>query len=397
MNQRADNLPGSKRTSDEVAGAELAQGGPTESFSDSFTVPKRSYRWAILGFIAMVLLPTALAGWYYSFVAAERYVAEFRYAVRTGIVSEEGDAAGGGLTNPGALLGAQDSFILENYLTSFRAMLDIEADLPLREMLGRDGDDPVRRYRADLPPEDLLRFWQNAVSVHFDLISGITTVRVSLYRPEDAEAVADALILHLRLVVDSLSDEAQRETKAYVAREVQDARSALDARNKEIELFRSQNRMFSPEANTSQTEALLLELLQQELQINQTLDQLVAGSPQRPAMLERLRKVRDQIREQRDRLGGGEDEDLPERLNEFDRLVSEQEIAKINLTSSEELKRESLAAMTLGQMQLVVFVPPALPIIPTEPERLLEILLVALVCFCIWLVLRILLASLRTP
>lgn len=360
-------------------------------------LPRRSYTWSIAGFCLFVVAPIALAIWYYFSIAADRYVSEFRYAVRAGTLASDSQQ-GGSLSDPSALLAAGDSFILEDYLTSARAMVDLEQRLALREMLDRDGDDPVRDYSPDLPPEDLLDFWRAAVSVRFDVITGISVVQVQMYRPEDTKQVADALVDMMRVLVDQLSEDAQSEMLGYVAGEVRDARQLLDDSLDRIEQFRRDTAMFSPDVTTGQTEALIAALRGQISEVTTQLDSLPADSPRRAVLLERIRSLERQIADERAKAGGsGKDGELSGQLNEFERLENEYEIALQSYISALELQRESRATATLSQVQLVVFVPPPLPILSTAPERELEVGIIALIAFAIWLIGRIFLASLRTP
>ncbi|MEM0921860.1 MAG: hypothetical protein AAGI13_02375, partial [Pseudomonadota bacterium] len=331
-------------------------------------IPRRSYLGAILGFLVMVALPVVLAGVYYATVAADLYVSEFRYALRQGTVTgDAGQGGGGGLRDPSALQVAQDSFILEDYILSPQAMLDLEDRVTLREMLGRDGGDPVRAYRADLPAEDLLDFWQSAVDVRYDVITGITSVDVAMYRPEDARAVAGSLVVQLREVVDALSAEAQADMLTYVNREVEDAEAQLEQRRKATETFRRENRLSSPDLTTAQVEAQIGDLRAQISNLRLEQSRWPPDSPRWQALQNDTDNLERQIRELRAQIGSNENADLSDLQNRFERLRSEEEIAEQSLISAIELRRQSRATAALAAVQLVVFVPPGTPLVPAKP------------------------------
>ncbi|MEM6905890.1 MAG: hypothetical protein AAF568_08360, partial [Pseudomonadota bacterium] len=334
------------------------------------------------------------AAYYYLEIAADRYVSEFRYSVRSGLLANAGDEDSGSALDPGSILSAGDSYILEDYLSSGQAMVDLEARLPLREMLAKDGGDPVRRYAADLPPEELVDFWREAVRVRFDLTTGITSVKVTLFTPEDARAVADELVSLLRELVDELAESAQAQMLAYVNGEVATSRTQVNSARDLIEEFRRTNRTFDPSVTTGQTEQLIAELNAQISELRTQLASLPVGSPRAPNLESRISSLESQIAEQRAKLDTGGD---AEALNRFERLQREYEIEVESYIATLELRQNSRATATLSQVHLVVFVPPKLPALSTAPDRPLEILIVGLIALGIWLVVRIFMASLRTP
>jgi Capsule polysaccharide export protein len=120
------------------------------------SIRSRSYLGAVLGFGLMVAAPTALAGLYYHFVAADRYVTEFRYSVRGGAMMQDG-GGGGILGGGGGLIFAGDSFVLEDYLISAQALLDVEQRVPVRDWLAKDGGGSRARLRSRAAPRTVGR------------------------------------------------------------------------------------------------------------------------------------------------------------------------------------------------------------------------------------------------
>ena len=360
---------------------------------------RRSLLWSLIGFLAMVAVPTALAGWYYYAVAADRYVAELRYSVRGGATSPS-SASAGGMGGAGAgLVHAADSFVLEDYLHSPQAALDVAARTPLREMLDRDGDDPVRGFDPDMPIEDLVGYWRAAIRPRFDAVTGITTVEVAMFRPQDAAAVGRAVVDELERIVDSLSAEQRREMLAYVEGELARARAELERAREAIEAFRRVNRIITPEEEVSIGSTVIGALSGQLAEARvalRALQERAPNSPRIPALRGEIASLEAQLAEEAARRSEGEDAALPAQLTGFEALQAEYEIARETYVSTLALKQEAEAYATLGQAELVVFVPPRAPVLATEPDRPLEILKVFGVAFALWLLTRIVLASLRT-
>ena len=260
---------------------------------------KRSYTGAVLGFLLVVVAPTLIAAYYYMTIHVDRYVVELRYSVRGGAMLQAAGESGLTQGATGALVFAADSFVLEDYIASVQAFEDIERRLPdLRQMLGKDGGDPIRRYDPDLPAEDMLPFWQGAVRPRFDAITGITTVDVSFYTPEDAQAVATALVSDLNELADSLSRDARTEMLTYVNDQFNLAVEELRGARSAVEDFRRQNRTFSPDEEVTAESRISAELSQQltekRLELR-TLRQRAPNSPRLPTLRDEIDALQAQI------------------------------------------------------------------------------------------------------
>jgi capsular polysaccharide transport system permease protein len=361
----------------------------------------RSFVGAALGFVAMVAVPTLLGALYYYGIAADRYVTEFRYSVRGGAMMQDGGGGGGVLGGGGALIFAGDSFVLEDYLASAQALLDVETHAPVRDWLGRDGGDPIRGYRPDLPLEDLVEYWIAAIDPRFDAVTGITTVSVTMFTPEDARRVGAALVEELTRIVDSLSRQARTQMLDYVNAEFESAAADLQAAREAIEAFRRTNRMISPDEEVTIGSSIMATLNNQLTERTvelRALRERAPNSPRIPALEGEIASLQAQLAQELEQRGGSGERGpaLPAQLTSFDELQNAYAIARDTYVSTLRLKQEAEAAATLGQAELVVFVPPRRADVSTAPRRAVETLKLFGVAFAIWLILRIFLASLRT-
>ncbi|MEO1469270.1 MAG: hypothetical protein AAFV86_09445 [Pseudomonadota bacterium] len=411
-------------------------------------VPRRSHLGAVAGFLLCVLLPAALAAGYWYGIATDRYVSELRYAIRGGPGLEMGESASGPAASLGLSAAGSDGFILEDYLRSAAAVEEVEAQLPLRQMLARDGEDPVRRFDPAMPTEALVDYWNAAIDLRFDVLTGITTLEVALYRAEDSLAVAEALVGILRALVDRLSERQQNEMLAYVDAEYATAETRLRDSLDAIEAFRRRTRTVSPTDEAALATSTIAQLTAELTSLTvrrRTLAETVPNSPQIPRLDEQMTSLRAQIASTRALAGGqdgrGESDAeagdprqgrawdsglgsgtpglghgqgagkgagiagtlgsvtgaLPGQLTDFERLQNEYQIALDAYVATLGLRQQARAAATLGRVHLAVFVPPRAPVSAMGPDRAGSVATVGVIAFLLWVVGRILLASLRTP
>ncbi|MEM6487044.1 MAG: hypothetical protein AAF677_02045 [Pseudomonadota bacterium] len=372
----------------------------SEPFYPPPSVTRRRHGWAVLGFMLFVALPTGLSAWYWYSLAADRYVSSLRYAIRGGPGLESADAPLGGASAVGLAAGGADGFILEDYLRSPAALAALEARLPLRAMLARDGDDPVRRYDPAMAPERLLGFWNAALDLRFDVLTGVTEVDVALFRAQDSEAVAKVLVTLLQALVDSLSERQRGDMLAYVEGEFAIAEAQLQRSLDAIEAFRRRTRTVSPteeaELNTATIAQLTAEATGLAVRLR-TLIETVPNSPQIPRLREQVQSLEAQIASTRATVGGRSDEALPDQLTDFERLKNEYQIALDSYVATLALRQQAQASAALARAHLVVFVPPQAAKMATGPDRLEAVLTVATISLLGWVVCRILIASLGTP
>ena len=367
--------------------------------AEQIVLKKRSFLGPILGLLLMVGAPAAAAIYYYYTIAVDRYVSEFRYSVRGGAIMQNNGDIAGAIGGSAALVFAADSFVLEDYLVSVQAFEDIEKKLPLRQMLSKDGGDPVRAYDPDLPAEEMLPFWERAVDVQFDAITGITTARISFYAPEDSLAVARALVAELQRIVDGLTREARDDMLEYVNSEYALADAELNRARERIEEFRRANRTFSPDEEVSIDSGIISDLRglisAKEVELATMLQQ-APNSPTIRLIREEIESLNRQLAEVYDsRVGTGKGA-FATNLSEFEELQTQYEFARDTFIQTQNLRQQAQANATLNQAQLVVFVEPRTPTKSIDPDRPWEVALIVVFAFLIWVIVRVFMASLAT-
>src|SRR5262249_35813542 len=149
---------------------------------------KRQFPFRLLSFVVVAAVPAILAAVYYFLVAADQYVSEFRFALRTvePVRIEPGSILGAAAPSPVGV----DSYAVVQYLGSSDILDDLEKSLDLREMFSRADADWLARLGLPVTVEELVRYWKGQVDAFFDITNGTIVVRARAFTPGDALKLA---------------------------------------------------------------------------------------------------------------------------------------------------------------------------------------------------------------
>lgn len=173
-------------------------------------------------FVACFVVPTLLGIFYFGFFLSDRYVTEARFALRPAIGSVEKASPDQVGTNAGVphQMVAQDSLIATNYIVSRPMVEAIEKVLPLREMFARDSIDITSRFDPDKPIERFVKYWHNRVETKIEAGSGIITLTVNAFDPEESLKLSEAILAESERMVNALSGRAREDAVAESQREL---------------------------------------------------------------------------------------------------------------------------------------------------------------------------------
>jgi len=350
-------------------------------------------RWQLL-FLLVVVLPTALGAIYFHAIAADRFESETKFVLRkpsTAALSPAASAntADSVLRGSGAALGFDDSYSVRDFLLSRDAMRILLERTALREKLSAPGHDwwwrSTRPFGYD-SDEALFRQYQRLVSAEYDASTGVTTLRVDAFRPEDARQIAVILLDASERLVNHLnqrsSDDAIRVTQA----EVTEARARFEAAQDRLTEFRNREHLIDPVSSGKMVMEMIAKLLSELIDTRaeiEIVDRSSPRSPQASLLLARANALDAQINSEKRSLGGGDDS-LALRIAQYERLEFDREFADKSLT----LALSSLQAATLeAQRQKIYLERIASPNVPDEarfPWRNLDLFAVfgfSLGCF----------------
>jgi capsular polysaccharide transport system permease protein len=292
----------------------------------------------ILSFVLLVLAPFATAVGYMYTRAADRYHSDLAFTIR----SEEAGSAAAGLLGAITNIGtgtASDADILYEYIGSQGIVEAIDAELDLRAIYAGAPDDPVFTLAHDASMEDLVAYWQRMNDVAFDPGAGIIEIRAQAFTAEDAQAIAQAILVQSSALVNELSNQARADAIRFAQEEFAEAEANLRVMRQRLSAFRRENRIVDPSADVAGQMGLLNALqseLAQALVERDMLLSFVGEEDQRVIQANRrIDAVTGRIEAERASLGvSGAEGALPDVVGRYEELLVDLEFANTAYTQT---------------------------------------------------------------
>ncbi|MDP1667533.1 hypothetical protein [Phaeovulum sp.] len=352
---------------------------------------------AIATFVLFVLLPVAIAGYYFAYVAADRYAVEVKFAIRSP----------GGLPTPdllGMVTGATtagstqaDSYMVVDFIKSRQFLDALSKRLDLKATYATDRADFLMRMPADATREQQVKYLRRMLSAYYDSTSQIITVEAQAFSPEDAQAMTEAVIAATSELINMVSERARQDTVRLAEAELARAEAALKAQRAAIALFRETEQQIDPTSTVAAQENVLAQL---QGQLSRTLTEmsslrefLAEDAPSVRVLRSQIDSIERQIIAERAQLGAGGATangtaspglSLNSALAQYEELIVDLEFRQRTYLSA--LASLELARVEADRQQRYVaaFVLPSFPEEAIYPQVKSSLALIAVVAFLIW-------------
>jgi capsular polysaccharide transport system permease protein len=356
---------------------------------------RRSYLTTI-SFAVCVLLPIAVASIYYGFIAADQYMAEFRFSV-IDTSSSSSSSTSTALAGLSSFLGGSGSsgsqnYLVTDFLTSRQAVDELEKKINLAKLYSRPIADWWSRYNNAQPIEKLLPYWQSMVNATYDPVTGLATAQIRAFTAEDAQLIASTLVSLAEGLVNEIATRPQKDAIRYAENEVKRA----EARLKEVQLqltdYRNTESVIDPTnsvvmSNVSLAQSLRGTLTQLDTQLSTLLQQKINQSaPTVQVLQSRIAATKSQLADVDAQISKNTNgnQALSKVVSQYESLMLDRGFAQNMVTSTMttlELTRANAAAQHL---YITPYVRPSLPESAIYPKRIQMVLWVALISWMIW-------------
>lgn len=340
-------------------------------------------------FLVLVAVPAIAAILYFGVIAADRFASESKFVIR----SPGAASAGVGMLMRGEASNrvADDTHAVNAFMMSRDAATELARNHGLREVMSRPEGDMFARFpnfytRSN--DEKFFEAYKRFVDVQVDTSTGISTLKVSAFRADDAQRMAEALLNSGENFINRLRERSTRDEIAFAISLVDEARALLVGVVQRLADYRNEQQTLNPQEESTSRLAALTKLATEISQLEASLAQQIAMAPQSPGispMREKIRSLRDELAKQRKMLVGDEGS-MATKFQGYELLMVERELASRALVEA-VVRMEG--ARQEGQRQslyLQRIVEPNLPDSPASPYRFLGFLIsIALALVLFWL------------
>jgi len=350
-------------------------------------------RWPrLIGLIFGFLIPAILVVGYIGFGISNQYTSEARFAVRGGeqipISASTGSAS---------FTQAQDSLIVVNYVKSRAIVEELEHTIGLRTMLSRGDIDWLSRFDQRDPIEDLVKYWRWKVKTSVESPSGIITIQVSAFSPEDALKIGNAVVSASEQLVNSMSTRASRDAMQQAQNELTRAERRLSEVRVALQDLRNAQSTLNPRRTAEGINKLIGELRLERARLEDDASaskrsNVGESAPQMQLLRIRIQVIADQIADLEHQLTSTTADiasmgTVSGKITRFDELELERQIAEKQFTLATESFERARVNAERQKVYLTTFVTPLLPHDVAWPKYrvLLSLLGLAAVAALYWL------------
>jgi capsular polysaccharide transport system permease protein len=346
----------------------------------------------LLSFLLVVVMPTIVAGVYYILVAADQYVSEFRFALRS---SEPVRADTGALLPSSAapLQTALDSYAVAQYVASRAIVDDLGKTLDLRRMFSNRLADWPARLHPPVTIEELVLYWQRRVDAFFDPTNGTIVVRTRAFTAPDALNLARGILASAERLVNDMSARARSDALRNSEHDVTAAERRLVAALARLRDYRDKERLIDPhkaaEANAALAGRLRDELVRTGTDLSTMKEYMQDDAPALKLLEARIETLRAQQRAVESEATDGATAPgrvLSRVMGSYEELDGERRFAETAYQHALEALDRARINADRQQVYVADFVPPGLPEEALYPRRLRSIAIVFLAAFVIWAV-----------
>jgi capsular polysaccharide transport system permease protein len=352
-----------------------------------------------LWFWAIVGLPTLVAGVYFFGIAANLYLSEAQFIVRSPKHAPV-TTIGALLQTTGLSQGQDDTAAVEDFIMSRDAVKKLELHDNLRAVFNRPEGDFVMRFPGILGRSDFeALYWRygHFVSVETDSETGVTTLKVKAFRAADAQRIAAALLHYSEALVNQLNERARRDTLATARREVEREEARITHIQDQLTAYRVRERIIDPKTASAGLLGLIAQMMTAQTNARAQLAELLKdspASPQIPLVKNRIESLDQLISEDRAKLAGRSNSVVAS-LTQYERLTMQRLLAEKTLASAFASLEAARLEAQRQQLYVEEIAQPNLADYPLYPKRVLSFAMVFVSCFLVYGLAWLLVAAVR--
>ena len=360
-----------------------------EGVQRALAVWKDAKKGLVASYIVVAFIPSVLCVLYFSLIASDQYASEARFAVRAGQPSLLDTLSS--LTGIASMQQAQDSLIIADYVKSRAIVEELDKRIGLRAMYSKSDIDYVSRFNPKDPIEDLVRYWRWKIKTAIEFPSGIITVEVRAFTPQDSLLIANTIVALSEELINKMSTRAQRDLLALSESEVTRAEDRLRKGRTSLRDLRNQAGIIDPRKEAEGINRLIEQVKLDKIKMEQDLTlmkrSLSPKAPQMQILEANIQAADEQIATLEKKLTSQSvkgDSAISGAITRFDQLDLERQVAEKQFATAAASLEHARVTAERQQLYLNTFVHPVLAQEAMYPLRFWYSLASILVFFVVW-------------
>lgn len=278
-----------------------------------------------------------------------------------------------------------------DYLGSRDALVALQKTVKVRDIYSSPQIDVLSRFPGMFKEptfENFYKYFKKVSPVNVDGKTNVVVLEVHAFTPQDAQRINARLLDQSEALVNQLNARAQRKAIEENIRQVEVASRRLTDARIMLRRYRNASELLDPKAQAAGVLEVSTGLVAQQAALQAQLQQMQRAAPNNPsipALRARLAAISVQIAEQTGKAVGTQ-AGIASKLTDYERLLAEQEFATQMLTAANTSLEQSRSEVQKQQFYLERVVNPNKPDMPMLPNRIRQILTIAAVSICLYLI-----------
>lgn len=326
---------------------------------------------------------------YYGFFASDQYESETRFTVRSSAPALGKDQIAKVTGVPSAKI-VQDTQIVTNFIESHE-MLDMlrKRGMDLKQFYGKSSIDWWARLSRDSTAEEMKKYWEGMVATSVSPSSGIVTVKVKAFSPEEAALLVGEIVKASETVVNQVNNRMWKDVIATAETNLENAKQQLQKARETVTAARNREGVLSVGSSSQIISTLIGTIEEERLKLQQQYNsQLAAVSPKSPQMRVLQREIsskEQQIADLNAQLAGaGKERNLADVSQDLSQLELAQTLAEQQFSSSVRTLEQVRFISKQQLLYLDSFLAPRVPDEANYPKRLLWISVTLIASLVAW-------------
>ncbi len=374
-----------------------------------------SLSWKGILLLFIWLIPSVVTGIYLFGFASNQYIAEFRFNLRSSASQPAMlpgmGAGGGGLAGLSPTI-VWDSHVIAQYIKSQDVVAEIDRRFGFSTIYRPSGADFFFRFGKAKSLEEKTDYWRSVVDPFFDMQTGVISVKIRAFSPEDAHRVASLVLELAEKTVNDMSERSRQDSLSFARTEVAKAEEKLREAQLAMRNFRNVRELINPVKEAEQSVTMLArqreEIGRMKSELNSLSTYLSPESPSIRVLRSKIAAAEVTIGEEQQRIassgsGGARisssnqkaPDTLSYALTDFETLVFEQTFRERSYALAQEALQKARVEADKQHLYLNAFVKPRIPEESLFPNRGKALVIVTFALFIIWSLVCLVIYSVR--